>query len=149
MTVRILASSVTRSRAWWRCSTTPYAWWPIATSQPSDFVQRHTQDDLVAHGDERRATTRIFGSKPGSYGAGILPLIEAGNWRNDHDLAEVYSAWGGFAYGRDLDGIPARQDMEANYRRIAVAAKNVDTRSMTSPMQMTISNTGDGGDRPR
>ncbi len=93
-----------------------------------NFVRRHMQDDLAAHGDARRATTRIFGSKPGSYGAGILPLIEAGNWRNDHDLAEVYTAWGGFAYGRDLDGIPARDDMEANYRRIAVAAKNVDTR---------------------
>ena len=93
-----------------------------------NFVRRHTQDDLATHGDQRRATTRIFGSKPGSYGAGILPLIEAGNWRNDHDLAEVYSTWGGFAYGRDLDGVPAREDMEANYRRIAVAAKNVDTR---------------------
>jgi cobaltochelatase CobN len=93
-----------------------------------NFVRQHTRNDLAAHGDQRRATTRIFGSKPGSYGAGMLPLIEAGNWRNDHDLAEVYSAWGGFAYGRDLDGIPAREDMEANYRRIAVAAKNVDTR---------------------
>jgi cobaltochelatase CobN len=93
-----------------------------------NFVRRHVQDDLAVHGDHRRATTRIFGSKPGSYGAGILPLIEAGNWRNDHDLAEVYSTWGGFAYGRDLDGVPAREDMEANYRRIAVAAKNVDTK---------------------
>ncbi len=93
-----------------------------------NYVRRHAQADLAQHGDDRRATTRIFGSKPGSYGAGILPLIEAGNWRNDQDLAEVYSAWGGFAYGRDLDGIPARQDMEANYRRITVAAKNVDTR---------------------
>jgi cobaltochelatase CobN len=93
-----------------------------------NFVRKHAQDDLVAHGDHRRATTRIFGSKPGSYGAGMLPLIEAGNWRNDQDLAEVYSAWGGFAYGRDLDGIPAREDMEANYRRIAVAVKNVDTK---------------------
>jgi cobaltochelatase CobN len=98
--------------------------------EPSDmnFVRQHAKDDLAAHGDRRRSTTRIFGSKPGSYGAGILPLIEAGNWRSDHDLAEVYTAWGGFAYGRDLDGIPARDDMEANYRRIAVAAKNVDTR---------------------
>jgi cobaltochelatase CobN len=93
-----------------------------------NFVRQHARNDLATHGDQRRATTRIFGSKPGSYGAGMLPLIEAGNWRNDHDLAEVYSAWGGFAYGRDLDGIPAREDMEANYRRIAVAAKNVDTR---------------------
>ena len=102
----------------------------VDRDEPSqlNFVRQHAQDDLAAHGDHRRATTRIFGSKPGSYGAGMLPLIEAGNWRNDHDLAEVYSTWGCFAYGRDLDGIPAREDMEANYRRIAVAAKNVDTR---------------------
>src|SRR3712207_1533006 len=93
-----------------------------------NYVRAHAAADLASHGDERRATTRIFGSRPGSYGAGILPLIEAGNWRDDADLAEVYTAWGGFAYGRDLDGAPARADMEANYRRISVAAKNVDTR---------------------
>ncbi|GAA3700829.1 cobaltochelatase subunit CobN [Microlunatus aurantiacus] len=93
-----------------------------------NYVRAHAEADLAEHGDQRRATTRIFGSKPGSYGAGILPLMEAGNWRDDQDLAEVYSTWGGFAYGRDLDGIPARGDMEANYRRIAVAAKNIDIR---------------------
>jgi len=93
-----------------------------------NFVRAHAQTDLAEHGDARRATTRIYGSKPGSYGAGILQVIEAGNWKTDDDLAEVYTAWGGFAYGRDLDGAPAADDMRANYRRIAVAAKNIDTR---------------------
>jgi cobaltochelatase CobN len=93
-----------------------------------NYVRAHAQADLAEHGDERRSTTRIYGSKPGSYGAGILQVIEAGNWKNDDDLAEVYTAWGGFAYGRDLDGAPAADDMRANYRRIAVAAKNIDTR---------------------
>ncbi|GAB3622457.1 cobaltochelatase subunit CobN [Mariniluteicoccus endophyticus] len=98
--------------------------------EPADqnFVRANAQADLAEHGDERRSTTRIFGSKPGSYGAGILPLVEAGNWRTDADLAEVYATWGGFAYGRDLDGVPARETMEHNYRRIQVAAKNIDTR---------------------
>jgi cobaltochelatase CobN len=94
----------------------------------ANFPKAHALADLQSHGDWRRATTRIFGSKPGSYGAGILPLIEAGNWRSDADLAEVYTTWGGYAYGSDLNGVPARADMEANYRRISVAAKNVDTR---------------------
>jgi cobaltochelatase CobN len=92
-----------------------------------NFVRANAQADLAEHGDARRATTRIFGSKPGSYGAGILQVIESGSWRDDHDLAEVYTAWGGFAYGRDLDGAPAADDMRANYRRIKVAAKNVDS----------------------
>ncbi|AXG12560.1 cobaltochelatase subunit CobN [Intrasporangium calvum] len=95
-------------------------------SDDDNYVRAHAQADLAEHGDERRATTRIFGSKPGSYGAGILPLIESGNWRDDQDLAEVYATWGGFAYGRELDGVPARGDMERTYRRIDVAAKNVD-----------------------
>ena len=92
-----------------------------------NFVRAHARADLAAHGDERRATTRIFGSKPGAYGAGLLPLIDARNWRDDADLAEVYGAWGGFAYGRGLDGREARADMETTYRRIAVAAHNTDT----------------------
>ncbi len=98
--------------------------------EPDDlnFVRAHTRTDLAEHGDERRATTRIFGSKPGSYGAGILQMVESGSWRDDKDLAEVYTAWGGFAYGRGLDGAPAADDMRVNYRRIKVAAKNVDTR---------------------
>lgn len=98
--------------------------------EPADqnFVRAHTQSDLADHGDQRRATTRIFGSKPGAYGAGLLQAVEAGSWRDDKDLAEVYTAWGGFAYGRGLDGVPAADDMRTNYRRIKVAAKNVDSR---------------------
>ncbi len=93
-----------------------------------NFVRAHAQADLADHGDQRRATTRIFGSKPGAYGAGLLQAVEAGSWRDDKDLAEVYTAWGGFAYGRGLDGVPAADDMRTNYRRIKVAAKNVDSR---------------------
>ncbi|MEU2249949.1 cobaltochelatase subunit CobN [Streptomyces sp. NPDC019224] len=93
-----------------------------------NHVRAHTQADLAEHGDERRATTRIFGSRPGTYGAGLLQLIDSRDWRTDADLAEVYTTWGGYAYGRDLDGCPAREEMETAYKRIAVAAKNTDTR---------------------
>ncbi|MCC9710998.1 cobaltochelatase subunit CobN [Streptomyces sp. MNU76] len=93
-----------------------------------NHVRAHVQADLAAHGDERRATTRIFGSRPGTYGAGLLQLIDSRDWRTDADLAEVYTVWGGYAYGRELDGRPAREEMETAYKRIEVAAKNTDTR---------------------
>jgi cobaltochelatase CobN len=97
--------------------------------EPDDrnFVRAHARADLAVHGDQRRATIRVFGSRPGCYGAGMLEAIEAGSWRDDADLAEVYTAWGGFAYGRGLDGVPAAEDMRASYRRIKVAAKNIDS----------------------
>lgn len=97
-------------------------------SAEDNYVRAHSQADLTEHGDQRRSTTRIFGSKPGTYGAGLLQLIDSRNWRDDQDLAQVYTAWGGFAYGRDLDGAPAADDMTRAYKRIAVAAKNTDTR---------------------
>ncbi|MFF3678505.1 cobaltochelatase subunit CobN [Streptomyces sp. NPDC002120] len=94
----------------------------------SNFIRAHAQADLAVHGDERKATTRIFGSRPGTYGAGILQLIDSRDWRTDADLAEVYTVWGGYAYGRGLEGRPARDEMETAYKRITVAAKNTDTR---------------------
>ncbi|MGO4254935.1 cobaltochelatase subunit CobN [Marmoricola sp. RAF53] len=100
----------------------------LEETDEQNYLRAHARADLAVHGDERRSTTRIFGSRPGTYGAGILQVIEAGNWRDDADLAEVYTQWGGYAYGRDLDGVTAADDMRANYRRIAVAAKNIDSR---------------------
>ncbi|AKE41197.1 cobaltochelatase [Corynebacterium kutscheri] len=93
--------------------------------EPADqnYVRAHAltdgQDDHVR---------RIFGSKPGTYGAGLLQLIESGTWRDDNDLAAVYTTWGGYAYGRGLDGVEAKEDMRKAYTRIQVAAKNVDSK---------------------
>ncbi|MEV4516439.1 cobaltochelatase subunit CobN [Dactylosporangium sp. NPDC049525] len=100
----------------------------LPESAEDNYVRAHVTADLALHGDARRSTLRVFGSKPGAYGAGILPLIDSRNWRDDADLAEVYAVWGGYAYGRGLDGLPARGDMEGAYKRISVAVKNTDTR---------------------
>ena len=99
-----------------------------ALSEPANFVHQHVQADLALGTDERRATARIFGSKPGAYGAGLLPLIDSRDWKTDADLAEVWAVWGGYAYGAGLDGVNARRDMERVYTRVRVAAKNQDTR---------------------
>ncbi len=96
--------------------------------EPANFIWEHVQSDLAEGVDERRATARIFGSKPGAYGAGLLPLIDSRDWKTDADLAEVYAVWGGYAYGTGLDGTAARGDMERVYTRVRVAAKNQDTR---------------------
>jgi cobaltochelatase CobN len=98
--------------------------------EPADmnFVKKHADEERRSGADERRSTTRIFGSKPGAYGAGLLPLMDARNWRSDEDLAEVYAVWGGYAYGKGLDGVEARGAMEANLRRTEIAVKNVDNR---------------------
>jgi cobaltochelatase CobN len=108
----------------------------VLDESPQDnYVAAHARGDaerLAAElGDKdawRRATTRVFGSKPGTYGAGLLQLLDTRDWRGDADLAQVYEAWGGYAYGRGLDGAPARESMRDCYARIDAAVKNVDSR---------------------
>jgi cobaltochelatase CobN len=36
--------------------------------------------------------------------------------------------WGGYAYGKGLDGVEAREAMESNLRRTEIAVKNIDNR---------------------
>ena len=80
--------------------------------------------------DERRSRSlyRIFGSKPGTYGAGILPVLDERNWETVQDLAEVYTAWGGYAYTQEAHGVHARAQFRQRFSQIVVAAKNQDTR---------------------
>ncbi|GAA4822307.1 cobaltochelatase subunit CobN [Actinomycetospora corticicola] len=93
-----------------------------------NFVAAHARADLSSGSTWQAATTRIFGSPPGAYGAGLLQAMDSRDWRGDADLAAIYTTWGGHAYGRDRHGESAVEEMNAAYRRIAVAAKNIDTR---------------------
>lgn len=56
------------------------------------------QQGIDSEQAEERALYRIFGSKPGAYGAGLQGLIEAQNWQNDEDLARTYLNWSSYAY---------------------------------------------------
>jgi cobaltochelatase CobN len=97
--------------------------------EPDDqnFVAKHVRADSASLAGEL-AATRVFGSAPGTYGAGLSQLIEARGWRDEGDLASVYEAWGGYAYGRGVTGASASEAMRACYSRIEVAVKNVDSR---------------------
>ncbi len=108
----------------------------IAADEPAEqnFPRRHaleTAASLRAEGRddaERQAGYRIFGCAPGSYGAGILPLIDAQNWRTDADLAEVYLSWGGYAYTGAEAAVPARDAFARALSGVQVATKNQDNR---------------------
>jgi cobaltochelatase CobN len=71
---------------------------------------------LAADEASRRATLRVFSSGFGSYGTGLLPLIDAGNWKSTKDLTEVFCRWGGYAF--DSDG-SAREDVSLLKTRLA------------------------------
>ncbi|MDA8233050.1 MAG: cobaltochelatase subunit CobN [Magnetospirillum sp.] len=77
---------------------------------------------------ERRATARVFGAKPGAYGAGLQALIDERGWRTDTDLAAAYVAWGGWAYGGGRDGEAAADALRRRLSGVEAVIQNQDNR---------------------
>jgi cobaltochelatase CobN len=76
----------------------------------------------------RRAGHRVFGSKPGAYGAGLQALIDERGWRDDRDLAEAYIAWGGYAYGAGAQGAAEEALFRERLAGIEAVVQNQDNR---------------------
>ena len=75
-----------------------------------------------------RSRYRIFGSKPGAYGAGLQGLIESQNWTTDEDLARAYINWSGYAYGRGAEGHAVPDAFEQRLKHLQVVLHNQDNR---------------------
>ncbi|WP_414569651.1 cobaltochelatase subunit CobN [Nostoc sp. CCY 9925] len=67
----------------------------VAVRQETDLW---TQQGLTLEAAKVRSLYRIFGSRPGAYGAGLQGLIESQNWTDDQDLARAYINWSCYAY---------------------------------------------------
>ncbi len=76
----------------------------------------------------RRAGARVFGSKPGAYGAGLQALIDERGWNDAGDLARAYVAWGGYAYGAGIDGEAAQEVFAARLKSVQAVLHNQDNR---------------------
>ena len=75
-----------------------------------------------------RASWRVFGSKPGAYGAGLQGLIDGRNWQDATDLARAYSHWSGYAYGKGHYGEPAHETFKHRLGTLQVVLQNQDNR---------------------
>jgi len=75
-----------------------------------------------------RAGYRIFGSKPGAYGAGLQTLIDERIWQDESDLADVYLGWSQWAYGAGAEGRAERGLLEARLAGTDAVLHNQDNR---------------------
>ncbi len=74
------------------------------------------------------AGLRIFGSKPGAYGAGLQALIDEQLWDSPSDLAESYIGWGGYAYGKGVEGEEHKETFTLRLKHIEAVVQNQDNR---------------------
>ncbi|NQZ94621.1 MAG: cobaltochelatase subunit CobN [Moritella sp.] len=94
-------------------------------------VQELSAQGLTDAEAKRQASYRVFGSKPGAYGAGLQGLIDERCWQQESDLADAYLNWGGYAYGslaEDVDGVVARGAFANRLSQLDVVMHNQDNR---------------------
>ncbi|MBW4547409.1 MAG: cobaltochelatase subunit CobN [Symplocastrum torsivum CPER-KK1] len=108
---------------------------PLA-SQVQQEQQQWEAAGLSKEEAQMRSRYRIFGSKPGAYGAGLQGLIEAQNWTSEQDLARAYINWSSYAYtstppvpsqGRG-EGVAAPEAFEQRLQQMQVVLHNQDNR---------------------
>jgi cobaltochelatase CobN len=95
-------------------------------------VQTETQSGLAAGLEISaaldRASYRVFGSKPGAYGAGLQGLIDGQNWESDRDLATAYINWSSYAYRGAGVGTPAPEAFQQRLAGMQIVLQNQDNR---------------------
>ncbi|MCY6380064.1 cobaltochelatase subunit CobN [Hoeflea prorocentri] len=100
---------------------------PIAARMKAER-QALVDDGVDEQLASERAGYRVFGSKPGAYGAGLQALIDEGGWEGRQDLAEAYLVWGGYAYGAHAEGRAERNALEKRLGTVEAVVQNQDNR---------------------
>ncbi|KOR35520.1 cobalamin biosynthesis protein CobN [Planktothricoides sp. SR001] len=99
-------------------------------------VQTETKiwQELGLNSEQAKARShyRVFGSKPGAYGAGLQGLIEEQNWLTDEDLARAYINWSSYAYTgtstSNVEGHSAPEAFNQRLKEMQIVLHNQDNR---------------------
>ena len=94
----------------------------MALDEPDD------QNPAAARARAEGQMSRVFGSKPGAYGAGLQAMIDERLWGDKSDLAEAYLEWGSYAYGAGGEGVFHRDEFEARLGQAEAIVQNQDNR---------------------
>jgi len=86
-------------------------------------------DNPAAHRAKTEGTApRVFGSKPGAYGAGLQAMIDERLWADKSDLAQAYLEWGSYAYGAGQDGTRDLEGFKTRLSQAEAVVQNQDNR---------------------
>ncbi len=100
---------------------------PLASAVETE-QQLLQEQGIDAETAQQRANYRVFGSKPGAYGAGMQGLIEAQNWQSDEDLARAYLNWSSYAYDGSGQGYAAPESFQRRLKQLQIVLHNQDNR---------------------
>ncbi|MEQ9489604.1 MAG: cobaltochelatase subunit CobN [Alphaproteobacteria bacterium] len=101
---------------------------PMAERVRMESEALATEEGIDMETALHRSASRVYGSKPGAYGAGLQALIDEKGWQSDADLARAYVEWGAYAYGSGAEGRADKRGFESRLSTIQAVVHNQDNR---------------------
>ncbi len=101
----------------------------LAANLRKDIVEG-MEKGLTVDEARRRASVRVFGCPPGAYGPGVNHAIETSKWKTVQDLADIYTAWGSYAYGRGMGGECMKDEFVRRFSNVKATVKNMPDREI-------------------
>jgi cobaltochelatase CobN len=104
--------------------------------EPEDmnFIRKHALEKIREENSPtddteawRRATYRVFSSKPGTYMPGVNLAVYASAWKTEADLADIYVYWNGYAYGKGVFGQESQKELIHSLKSVDVTFNKVVT----------------------
>ncbi len=97
-----------------------------------NFIKKHIDSDikeLINSGISEaeavdKASIRVFGCPPGTYGAGVSNVIHGRNWNDYKDLAEVYANWSSHGYNSKNHGTKLVNLFKKRLSTVSITIKN-------------------------
>lgn len=107
----------------------------LEEAEEDNFVRKHINQDLdefLREGMQReqayeRASLRVFGCPPGTYGAGVEILINSKKWNTPDDLARSYMNWSSHGYSRKLHGEKSEELFAKRLKNCEITVKNISS----------------------
>lgn len=99
-----------------------------------NFIRKHALDKIREENNTdddpsawRRATYRVFSSKPGTYMPGVNLAVYASAWKDEADLADIFVYWNGYAYGKNVFGQESQRELIHSLKSVDVTFNKVVT----------------------
>ena len=113
-------------------------WVNTACQMVAQLNEEEVDNPLAAAARREGQASRVFGSAPGAYGAGLQGLIDSGHWETRADLGEAFLAWSSWRYDSEagneagseggLEVAADRQGLEQRLATVQVVLHNQDNR---------------------
>ena len=93
-----------------------------------NFVRKHSLAHQEQHGcDLETAALRVFSNAQGAYGANVNMMIDGGTWTDPEELANMFEAKKGFAYGRTGAPVQHRALFESELAGVELSYQNLES----------------------